>query len=215
MGKVWRLLVESGLDDGSSNFCAGPVGDTSRETRLLAAKHLPALLEKLIETAEAELQDVEANTDAVKSLVQIIRNVGSDLKRLDLLGAAVVEANMPVQKSRIVGSNLNDVDFVGAKLADADLAGSYLRGTKLVGVKLADADLAGADLVRAKLVDAYVRGTDLARAKLAGADLAKANTPPRSSRSADSDHKGLDLLGADVVEVNPPVQKSRGREVAK
>ena len=86
-GKTWRLQVESGPDDDPAHFSSSPVCDTSRETRLLAAKHLPELLDSLIGRAEAELQEVEANANAVKSLVQTIRSGGSGL---DLLGAEVV-----------------------------------------------------------------------------------------------------------------------------
>ncbi len=75
-GRGWRLLVQSGLDDEGASQSSNPVCDTSRETRLLAAKKLPLLLEELIKRAEEEFQDVRSTTEEVKGLVQAIRGAG-------------------------------------------------------------------------------------------------------------------------------------------
>ena len=72
-GRGWRLLVFSGRDDDPEHRSSSPVCDTSRETRLLAAKQLPALLEELIKTTEAAYQDVRSSTEDVKGLVHAIR----------------------------------------------------------------------------------------------------------------------------------------------
>lgn len=72
-GRGWKLSIQNGPDDDYESLLSNPVCDTSRETRLLAAKHLPQLLEELIKNADAAYQDVRSSTNDVKGLVHAIR----------------------------------------------------------------------------------------------------------------------------------------------
>ncbi len=73
-GRGWKLLIQNGPDDDYESLSSNPVCDTSRETRLVAAKHLPQLLEELIKAAEEAYQDVRSSTEDVKGLVHAIRS---------------------------------------------------------------------------------------------------------------------------------------------
>ena len=52
----WRLILESGPDGGEpEDWSESPLLNASKEVRLQAVTRLPALLEKLVETAEQHL----------------------------------------------------------------------------------------------------------------------------------------------------------------
>jgi len=69
----WRLLYESGPEDDEENWSSGPLLNASREIRLLAIDHLPALIEELVRTAETEISTVTAKVNEVESLARLVK----------------------------------------------------------------------------------------------------------------------------------------------
>ncbi|MDI1481181.1 hypothetical protein [Polyangium sp. y55x31] len=55
----WRLLLESGYEFDSGSWSVSPLLNASKEVRLKAVEKFPALLDKLIETAEEHLELVK------------------------------------------------------------------------------------------------------------------------------------------------------------
>lgn len=59
----WRLILESGPDAGEpEDWTESPLLNASKEVRLQAVARLPALLEKLVETAEQHLASLRQRT---------------------------------------------------------------------------------------------------------------------------------------------------------
>src|SRR5690349_9162021 len=59
-GKTWRLMVEVGPDRDPDRANVTPLANSSRETRLAAINHLPALVQMMVDRAEQEVARVES-----------------------------------------------------------------------------------------------------------------------------------------------------------
>ena len=65
----WRLLVESGPEDFPEDFSTTILVNASRETRLLAARRLPDLLQAMVQAADAQIEEVVDTTSSVDTLI--------------------------------------------------------------------------------------------------------------------------------------------------
>lgn len=76
--KTWRLIVESGYTDDEGNWSYTPLVNANRSTRLAAIEKLPALVENMIERAEAEITEVSDKTDRALEFIKTLsaRNGG-------------------------------------------------------------------------------------------------------------------------------------------
>ena len=74
--KVWRLLIEEGIDEPEVPLTITPLVNASREIRLRAAELLPTLVQKLVSTAEDEIKRVEAAATAARNVVTAISSGG-------------------------------------------------------------------------------------------------------------------------------------------
>jgi hypothetical protein len=69
--QVWRLLLETSVDGEMED--SSPLVNASRAIRLQAVDRFPELVEKLIETAGKEVEQVKAKTEAVNNLIATLR----------------------------------------------------------------------------------------------------------------------------------------------
>jgi len=114
-----------------------------------------------------------AESDCLKSCVEIaikqkINLSGADLLGADLLGADLLGANLSGANlfgADLLKANLSGADLSGANLSGVDLLGANLLGANLSGANLSGANLLGADLLRANLLGANLSGADLSGAK--------------------------------------------------
>jgi hypothetical protein len=72
-GSAWRLLIERGVVGEPETWKTTPLVSASRETRLLATKHLRELLKKLIEVAEAHVEEVRVQAADVNDFIASIK----------------------------------------------------------------------------------------------------------------------------------------------
>jgi Pentapeptide repeats (8 copies) len=98
-------------------------------------------------------------TTDVQAVLTVIGRRPKELKPVDLIGAVVPGAVLPL-------ANLS-----GAGLVSANLSGAGLVSANLSGANLISANLSGAYLVWANLSGAYLSGAKLNDADLSGADL--------------------------------------------
>ena len=130
--------------------------------------------------------------------------IGTDLRRVNLIGANLSEANLSrtdlsgacLIKAYLIKANLSEVDLSGANLSGANLSGVNLSGANLSIASLSGANLIGADLRKANLNEANLIGADLRKANLNETDLRKANLNEADLR--ETDLIGADLIGTDL-----------------
>jgi hypothetical protein len=72
--REWKLLWEVGLESDPESWTSTPLLNVSREVRVIAVGFLPALIEKLVETAEKEVAGVAAKAKEVEDLVQTVKS---------------------------------------------------------------------------------------------------------------------------------------------
>lgn len=76
LNREWKLFYECGDDDGDE-WDSTPLLNASREIRLMAVDHLPALIDELVKTAEGEIAGVAAKATELEKLAAAVRNGGS------------------------------------------------------------------------------------------------------------------------------------------
>ncbi|MFT4927046.1 MAG: hypothetical protein ACI8WB_003146 [Phenylobacterium sp.] len=98
-----------------------------------------------------------------KKAVEDLVSLGEDLKKINLQGDNLIEANL--SGANLSGANLSRADLSGANLNRASLIEANLLGTNLKNASLIGADLIGADLSKVNLAGADLIGADLRAVK--------------------------------------------------
>lgn len=76
--QAWRLLFESGPEPGDPEYWSStPLVKASRAIRLKAVNFLVPLVEKLISTANEEVENIRAQTKTVQDLTAKLRESGT------------------------------------------------------------------------------------------------------------------------------------------
>jgi uncharacterized protein YjbI with pentapeptide repeats len=112
-----------------------------------------------------------------------------DLKRTNLQGAFLVEANL--QRANLEEANLEGASLGGANLQEANLEEANLEDANLVGANLQEANLREANLQGAFLVEANLQGAFLWEANLQRAYLGEMNLQGASLAGANLQEAGL------------------------
>jgi len=73
VGKVWRLMIDSGPDDAPEHWSSIPLINASRELRVLAVDRLPELVEELVADAEKRIAEVEAKQATADALLATLK----------------------------------------------------------------------------------------------------------------------------------------------
>jgi len=72
-GATWRLLLESGPDNGDTeDWSLSPLLSTSKEVRLQAVERLPALIDELVEVAEEQVDKFKAAAAKARAIAATI-----------------------------------------------------------------------------------------------------------------------------------------------
>ena len=140
-------------------------------------------------------------------------NMRANLKRADLRGADLIDANLTrailrganltgahLTRANLTRADLRGANFTGAILIRADLTSANIRGVNLTDADLIGADLTGADLTIADLRRAILTEANLRRADLIGADLIRADL--RGANLTRADLRGANLIGVILIDSN-------------
>ena len=73
VGKVWRLMIDSGPNDEPEHWSSIPLINASRELRVLAVDRLPELVEELVADAEKRIAEVEAKQATADALLATLK----------------------------------------------------------------------------------------------------------------------------------------------
>jgi uncharacterized protein YjbI with pentapeptide repeats len=168
--------------------------------------------------------------------VDVVRNVGADLRGVDFHGARLdhadlVQANLRranlsgasvsganLRGADLSGANLHGANFIGANLLAAKLICANLRETNLIGANLHTTDLGGANLSGANLSGADLSGANLLAAKLIGANLRETNligADLHTTNLSGANLSGANLSGANLRRADLSGANLRGANLSE
>ena len=73
-GAEWRLLIEKTGPGGEGVADVVPLPNATRQVRVRAVEHLPALIKKMAAIIEADLSEVRSAKDKVADFAELVKN---------------------------------------------------------------------------------------------------------------------------------------------